>query len=59
MGLIANQIKYGQTKVVNFTIDQGNHGYKKVKEIYSTPNEGKPFTAEKFIRTLKIRFVNT
>ena len=44
---------------MNFTIDQGNHGYKKVKEIYSTPNEGKPFTAEKFIRTLKKRFVNT
>ena len=28
MGIIANQIKYGSTKVVNFTIDQWDHGFK-------------------------------
>ena len=54
MSLIENQIKYGETNAVNFTIDQRNHGYKKnAIEMYSKHNERKSVVCEKFIRTLQ------
>ena len=63
MNLIANQIKYGQIKAVNFIIDQLNHGYKIIiqkgiqyimKELLIESD-----VAERFIRTLKPKFINT
>ena len=46
MSLIVNQIKYRQTKEVNFTADQR-------KKMYSAHNKGKSVVAERFFRTLK------
>ena len=54
MNQTANQIKEGEIKTTNFTIDQWNHARKiNAIEIYSTHNEGKSVVAERFIRTLK------
>ena len=49
----ANQIKYGLIKTANFIIDQLNHGQKKI--IF----ERKTIIAERFIKTLKMKFMNT
>ena len=49
----ANQIGYGQTKSVNFTIFTALFLQNNNMEIYSTHNEGKIFIAKRFIRTLK------
>ena len=35
MSIIENQLKCGWMKEVNFTIDQWNHGYKVMTEMYS------------------------
>ena len=57
---IANQIRYGLTKVVNFIIILLKIFLKKNNiEMHSTCNEGKSVAAERFIRTLKSRFLNT
>ena len=55
----ANHKKYVLIKTANFIMDQWNHGQKKVTEMYSTHNEGKSVFAERFIRTLKIKLINT
>ena len=39
---------------MNFTIDQWNH-----IELYLTHNEGKSAVAETFIKTLKMKLINT
>ena len=40
-------------------IDQWNHYFQNNDiEMYSTLNEGKSVIAERFIRTLKIKFIN-
>ena len=59
MNQTANQIKEGEIKTTNFTIDQWNHARKiNAIEIYSTHNEGKSVVAERFIRTLKNKIYN-
>ena len=63
ISLNANQTKYGQIKVVNFTINQSSHGCKIIMqkcmqgnyvEMYSTQNAGKCVLAERFISNYKI-----
>ena len=58
MNQTANQIKEGEIKTTNFTIDQSNHARKiNAIEIYSAHNEGKSVVAERFIRTLKTKSI--
>ena len=51
MNLVANQIKYGPIKVVNFTIDQWLE--KNATEMFLIHNERTSVAANLFIRTLK------
>ena len=44
MSLIKNQMRYGQIKAVNFTINQWNHSWH---------NEGNSVITESFFRILK------
>ena len=52
----ANQIKYG-SECYNRSVKSWLE--KNDIEMYSTHNEGKSVVAERFIRTLKIKFINT
>ena len=55
-----NQIKYGLTKEVNFTIVILKKGLKGNDiEMHWIHNEGNSVVSERFIRTLKIKIYNT
>ena len=59
MNLIANQIKYGQIKSVNFAIDQRTTWLQDSDaEMYSKRDEEKFVVGERFIRTLKKKIYN-
>ena len=51
MYLATNQIKYGQIKEANFTIDHRNQGYKNNE--HNEHNEQKCVVTERLTRTLK------
>ena len=57
MNLVVIQTKYRQIKVENFKVDQANHSYNIITEIYSTQNEEKCVFAETFIRPLLLNQV--
>ena len=60
MILRENQIKYGQTREVNFiTILLKKWLKDNDIEMFSTRNDGKSVVAETFIRTLKMKFIST